>query len=478
MRTYHQFYIDGHWVAPVNGGQECDVINPANEEKSGSILLGDSADVDRAVVAAHAAFGTFSQTTLADRTELIASIANIYERRLEDMAAAISEEMGAPLHTLARPVQAPIGLWHLQTVLAAARDYPFERQQGQTLIRKEPVGVCALITPWNWPMNQIVCKVAPALLTGCTVVLKPSELAPYSAQIFAEILAEAGVPAGVFNMIHGDGAAVGPALSSHRLVDMVSLTGSTRAGASVARHAADTIKVVSLELGGKSANIILADAPLAEAVTAGVIGMMANTGQSCNAPSRMLVPRDLLGKAEEIAAQAAGQLVVGDPQDAGTTTGPVANRRQYQRVQAMISRGLEEGARLVVGGVGRVDGVHRGYFARPTVFSDVNRNMEIAREEIFGPVLVMIPYDTEEDAIDIANDSNYGLSGFVYGASVARAREVAKRLRTGMVHLNGATVDPSAPFGGYKQSGLGREWGAAGIDEFVETKAVMGNAEI
>lgn len=475
MHTYHQFYIDGQWVAPVNGGQLCTVINPATEEKSGSILLGDAADVERAVVAAHKAFASYSRTTLAHRMELIAAVANVYEKRLDDMAAAISEEMGAPLHSLARPVQAPIGLWHLQTVLGAASAYPFEKQQGATLITKEAVGVCALITPWNWPMNQIVCKVAPALLTGCTMVLKPSELAPYSAQVFAEILAEAGVPAGVFNMIYGDGATIGPILSSHPLVDMVSLTGSTRAGASVARNAAETIKIVSLELGGKSANIILDDAPLAAAVTAGVVGMMANTGQSCNAPSRMLVPRAKMAEAEAIAAEAVRHLVVGDPQAATTTTGPIANDRQYRRVQSMISQGIEEGARLVAGGVGRADGHERGYFARPTVFSDVDRTMLIAKEEIFGPVLVMIPYDTEEEAIEIANDSVYGLSGFVYGATVERAREVAKRLRTGMVHLNGATVDPSAPFGGYKQSGVGREWGSAGIDEFVETKAIMGS---
>lgn len=475
MRNYHQFYIDGQWVAPVNGGQLCEVINPATELPSGSVLLGDEADVDRAVKAAHKAFASYSRTTLAQRMELIAAIATVYEQRLDDMAAAISEEMGAPLKSLARPVQAPIGLWHLQTVLAVARHYPFDQQQGNTLITKEAVGVCALITPWNWPMNQIVCKVAPALLTGCTLVLKPSELAPYSAQVFAEILAAAGVPAGVFNMIHGDGARIGPLLSSHPLVDMVSLTGSTRAGASVAKHAAETIKVVSLELGGKSANIILDDAPLATAVTSGVIGMMANTGQSCNAPSRMLVPRAKLAEAEAIAVKALSQLVVGDPQAAATTTGPIANERQYRRVQTMIAQGVEEGARLVAGGLGRVAGLDRGYFARPTIFSGVDRNMSIAREEIFGPVLVMIPYDTEEDAIDIANDSVYGLSGFVYGGTIEQARSVARRLRTGMVHLNGATVDPAAPFGGYKQSGLGREWGAAGIDEFVETKAIMGS---
>ncbi|MBC7664578.1 MAG: aldehyde dehydrogenase family protein, partial [Caulobacter sp.] len=382
--------------------------------------------------------------------------------------------MGAPLKALARPVQAPIGLWHLQTVLGAARSYPFDQQQGNTLITKEAGRVCALITPWNWPMNQIVCKVAPALLTGCTMVLKPSELAPYSSQVFAEILATAGVPAGVFNMIHGDGAEIGPLLSAHPLVDMVSLTGSTRAGASVARHAAETIKVVSLELGGKSANIILDDAPLETAVTSGVIGMMSNTGQSCNAPSRMLVPAARLAEAERIAAATVERLVVGDPANAATTTGPIANQRQYERVQALIAQGIEEGATVVAGGPGRPAGLERGWFARPTVFSGVTNRMTIAREEIFGPVLVMISYADEDEAVAIANDSDYGLSGYVWGGSVARAAAIAKRLRTGMVHLNGAGIDLAAPFGGYKRSGNGREWGAAGIDEFLETKALMG----
>jgi len=475
MRSYQQFYIDGQWVAPANGGQRCEVINPATEQAAGTILLGDEADVERAVAAAHRAFASYSLTPLQQRLGLIGAIAHIYERRLDDIADAICEEMGAPMRALARPAQAPLGLWHWQTAMAAAKHYPFEKQQGNTLLVKEPVGVCALITPWNWPMNQAVCKIAPALLSGCTVVLKPSELGPFSAQILAEILHEAGVPAGVFNMIHGDGARIGPVLSAHALVDMVSLTGSTRAGASVARHAADTIKVVSLELGGKSANIILDDAPLAAAVTAGVIGMMSNTGQSCNAPSRMLVPAAKLAEAEQIAAAAVQTLVVGDPRAADTTTGPLANARQYERVQGMIAKGIDEGAKLVAGGLGRPDGLARGYYARPTVFSGAHNGMCIAQQEIFGPVLTMIPYDSEEQAIAIANDTVYGLSGYVYGATLERARAVAQRLRTGMVHLNGASVDPSAPFGGYKQSGVGREWGAAGIDEFVETKAIMGS---
>ena len=475
MRDYQLFYIDGLWVEPLTGGILHEVINPATEEVAGRIRLGSVADVDRAITAAHRAFASYSQSPLQDRIDLLAAICAEYEKRLSDIAEAVSEEMGAPLHNLALPVQAPIGLWHLQTALELAKDYPFEQVQGSTLLVKEPVGVCSLITPWNWPLNQIACKVAPALLAGCTVVLKPSELAPFSAQIFAEVLHAAGVPAGVFNMIHGDGAEIGPLMSSHPLVDMVSLTGSTRAGASVSKSAADTVKVVSLELGGKSANIILEDANLEEAVTSGVIGMMGNTGQSCNAPSRMLVPAKYLAEVERIAVAACAQLVVGDPQDPATTTGPIANERQYRRVQLMIEKGIEEGARLIAGGLGRPEGLDRGYFAKPTIFSGAHNGMCIAQEEIFGPVLTIIPYENEEQAIAIANDSIYGLSGYVSSGSLDHARQVAKRLRTGMVHLNGADVDPAAPFGGYKQSGIGREWGAAGIDEFVECKAIMGS---
>ncbi len=475
MRNYQQFYIDGQWVDPVGGGEQCDVINPATEEIAGSIRLGTDADVDSAVAAAHRAFRTYSRTTLNERLQLLAAVIGGYEKRLDDLAAAVTEEMGAPLHQLSKPFQAPIGLWHLQTTLALAKGYAFERQQGTTLLVKEPVGVCALITPWNWPLNQIVCKVAPALVTGCTMVLKPSELAPFSSQIFAEIMHAAGVPPGVFNLIHGDGAKIGPHLASHPLVDLVSLTGSTRAGAAVSKNAAATIKVVSLELGGKSANIILDDAPLDVAVTAGIMNMMTNTGQSCNAPSRMLVPAAKLDEAERIAASAVKKLIVGDPQNPATTTGPIANRRQYERVLTLIKTGIAEKAKLVAGGLGLPEGLTRGLYIKPTVFSQVTNQMRIAQEEIFGPVLTMIPYNTEEEAIAIANDTIYGLSGFVWGGTIEHARAVAKRLRTGMVHLNGATVDPAAPFGGYKQSGIGREWGAGGIDEYLETKAIMGS---
>ncbi len=474
MRNHNQFYIDGEWVDPIGGGESHDVVNPASGEIAGTIRLGSTADVDRAVEAAHRAFQSYSQTPLDERLALLSAIVAEYERRIDDIAAAVTEEMGAPCG-LAKHAQAPIGLWHLQTTIAVASNYTFETQQGSTRILKEPVGVCAMITPWNWPMNQIACKVAPALITGCTMVLKPSELAPFSAQIFAEVLHAAGVPAGVFNMVHGDGASIGPRLASHPLVDMVSLTGSTRAGASVSKHAAETVKLLSLELGGKSANIILDDAPLEAAVTAGVLNMMTNTGQSCNAPSRMLLPAAKLEEAEKIAAAAVATLVVGDPLNPQTTTGPIANERQFRRVQALISAGIEEGARVIAGGVGLPAGVERGYFARPTIFSGVQNNMRIAQEEIFGPVLVMIPYANEEEAIAIANDTVYGLSGFVWGGTVEHARDVAKRLRTGMVHLNGATVDPAAPFGGYKQSGVGREWGPSGIDEYLETKAIMGS---
>jgi aldehyde dehydrogenase (NAD+) len=475
MRTHHQFYINGQWVNPAAGATPFNAINPATEEVAGSIMMGGAADVESAVTAAHQAFASYSQSSLQSRLDLLARIIGIYERRMGDIAAAISEEMGAPLQNLAIPVQAPIGLWHLQTAYAMAQNYPFEVVQGTTLLVKEPVGVCALITPWNWPMNQVVCKVAPALVTGCTMVLKPSELAPFSAQIFAEIMHEAGVPAGVFNMIHGDGAKIGPVMSSHPLVDMVSLTGSTRAGSSVAASAASTIKVVSLELGGKSANIILEDADMTAAVSHGVVSMMGNTGQSCNAPSRMFVPAKRIDEVEKIAAAALAKVSVGDPQSPTTTTGPIANERQFERVQVLIDKGISEGAKLIAGGTGRVDGMTRGYFAKPTIFSRATNEMIIAREEIFGPVLTIIPYESEEDAIRMANDTVYGLSGYVYGGTVERAGAVAKRLRTGMVHLNGASVDIAAPFGGYKQSGSGREWGAAGLDEFLETKAVMGS---
>jgi len=471
MGSLQQFYINGQWVAPADGASSHTVINPATESSLGELAMGGAADIDAAISAAAAAFPAFSAEPLETRLGYLERIAEGYQARLEDIAQAISQEMGAPI-SLARKVQAPMGLGHLKTTLAVARDFPFEEQLGQAQIRRAAAGVCALITPWNWPMNQIMCKVAPAIAAGCTMVLKPSEFAPLSAQILAEIIDEAGLPAGVFNMVHGDGAQVGPLLSSDPRIDVVSLTGSTRAGESVSREAAATIKRVSLELGGKSANILLPGCDLQKAVTHGVRAMMNNTGQSCNAPSRMLVHADQLAEAEAIAAEACSTIVAGDPQDEGTVIGPIANGRQYQRVQSMIEKGTEEGAKLVAGGTGKPEGLEAGYFARPTVFSQVSNTMTIGREEIFGPVLVMIPYQTVDEAVAIANDSDYGLSGYVFGED-SEARAVAARLRTGMVHINGAGPDLQGAFGGYKQSGNGREWGRFGLEEFLETQSLF-----
>ena len=471
-------YIDGAWVAPVGGGPLHDVVNPATGDAVAAMAFGGDADIDLAVEAAHRAFQSWSQRSLAERLDLLSRICAIYERRMPEIAEAVTQEMGAPYHGLSLPLQAPIGLWHFQMTLAAARDFEFERMlNATTRIVREPVGVCALITPWNWPLNQVVVKVAPALATGCTMVLKPSQNSPLSAAILAEILAEAGVPKGVFNMIQGEGSRLGERLASHPLVDMVSLTGSNPAGAAVSKAAADSVKRLSLELGGKSANIILDDADFEQAVTHGVVQMMSNSGQSCNAPSRMLVPINRLSEVERIAVAAAEATIVGDPFAPDTQVGPIANRRQFDRVQQLIQQGLAEGAKLIVGGPGLPDGIDCGNFARPTIFSGVDNGMTIAREEVFGPVLAIIPYDDEEEAIAIANDTPFGLSGYVTSASRDRAERVARRLRTGMVHLNGASVDLQAPFGGYKQSGVGREWGAWGLEDFLETKAVMGAVE-
>lgn len=476
MRQCLKFYVDGAWQDPAEGVSRQEVINPATGQASGVVALGGEEDARGAIEAAHRAFESWSQAPLSQRIELLGAICGIYERRLDDVADAITEEMGAPLHALSKPVQARIGLWHFQTALKVAQAFPFETARGTTRIVREPIGVCTLITPWNWPMNQIACKVAPALATGCTMVLKPSEFAPYSAWIFAEILHEAGVPAGVFNMIYGDGAKVGPVLAAHPLVDMVSLTGSTRAGASVSHAAADSIKRVSLELGGKSANIVCESADLAKAVVHGVKSMMSNTGQSCNAPSRLYVPASRLEEAEALAVQTCAAMVVGDPRAPQTTVGPIANSRQFERVRQLIQTGIDEGATLLCGGLDRPAGAEDGgFFVKPTVFSRVEDHMTIAREEIFGPVLVIRPYTDLDEAIRSANDSPYGLSGYVSAGTPDEARAVAKRLRTGMVHLNGASGDMAAPFGGYKQSGLGREWGAAGFEEFLETKALMGS---
>ncbi len=469
----NQFYIDGQWVEPA-GSARLDVIDPATEAPVGTIALGTAADVERAVAAARAAFPAFSATSREARLDLLARICDTYKKRYDDMARAICTEMGAPLKALAGSGQAGSGLAHFKIAAGALRDFPFEKIQGSTRIVREAIGVCGLITPWNWPANQIACKVAPALAAGCTMVLKPSELAPLSALVLAEILHEAGVPAGVFNLVNGDGEGVGAPLSAHPDVDMISFTGSTRAGKQVMKTAADTVKKVALELGGKSANILLDDADFPKAVKQGVQTLMVNSGQNCNAPSRMLVPEDRLDEVEALAAAVVARSVVGDPLADGTTMGPLANAAQFRRVQSLIEQGVAEGAKLVAGGPGRPQGIERGFFARPTIFSRVSSGMTIAREEIFGPVLSILPYKDEDDAVRIANDTPYGLSGYVSSADLARARAVARRLRTGNVHLNGAPVDMTAPFGGYKQSGLGREWGAYGLEEFLETKAIIG----
>jgi aldehyde dehydrogenase (NAD+) len=473
MTEHLEFYIDGRWVPPAGQAKTLDVVNPATEQVVARISAGTPADVDRAVAAARRAFETYGRSSRDERVALLERIAAVYEKRLGEIAATISEEMGAPM-TLARAAQAPAGLAHLKQTLAVLEDYPFLEAKGTTRILREPVGVCGLITPWNWPMNQIMCKVAPALAAGCTMVLKPSELAPLSGIMTAQVLHEAGLPAGIFNLVNGEGPVVGAAMAAHPGIDMMSFTGSTRAGTQVAKAAADTVKRVAQELGGKSANILLDDADFGRMVKHGVRACFNNSGQSCNAPTRMLVPRARLAEAATIAKETADATVVGDPQGEKTNLGPVAGKAQFEKVQKLIEKGITEGADLVAGGLGRPQGLDRGYYVRPTVFSNVRNDMTIAREEIFGPVLCIIPYDTEDDAVKIANDTPYGLSGYVSSGDPERAFRIASRLRTGNVHLNGATVDYAAPFGGYKQSGNGREWGEFGFEEFLEVKAVMG----
>jgi len=472
MRDCRQFYIDGKWVNPIHV-RDFLVVNPATEEPVATISLGSSADIDKAVVAAERAFESYSGTTLDDRVKILRRIMEIYQQRMEEMAATISLEMGSPIG-LSRAAQAPAGLAHLSEIVKVLGDFKFEELKGTTLMRKEPIGVCGLITPWNWPMNQIVCKVAPALAAGCTMVLKPSEIAPLSAYLFAQILHEAGVPPGVFNMVNGDGPTVGTAISSHPDVAMVSFTGSTRAGVAVASTAAPSVKRVTQELGGKSANIILDDSDLANAVKEGVQACFRNSGQSCNAPTRMLVPRSKMAEAVKAARQTADATKVGDPFAENIHIGPLASKAQFEKVQGLISAGIEEGATLVTGGPGRPDGLPKGYFVKPTIFADVRNDMTVAREEIFGPVLCIIPYEDEADALRIANDTHYGLSGFVTSENIERARRVAKRIRAGNVHINGGRVDFGGCFGGYKQSGNGREWGEAGLEEFLELKAIFG----
>jgi len=472
MREGLRFYIDGEWVDPMQP-RVVDVINPATEKAIGRVSLGSAADVDRAVAAARIAFATYSQTSKAERIALLEKVIARYQDRLDDLAETISLEMGAPM-SLATAAQAPMGLTQLNGALGVLKDYEFQRTQGNTLIIKEPIGVCGFITPWNWPTNQIMCKVAPALAAGCTIVLKPSEVTPLSGIILAEIMDAAGVPCGVFNLVNGDGPGVGAAISKHPDIDMVSITGSTRAGVLVAKAAADSVKRVTLELGGKSANIILPDADLREAVAHGVEKCFGNSGQSCTAPSRMFVHASQHAEALEIANQVVSGLAVGDPASPDTAIGPVANKSQYEKIQALIQKGIDEGAELVCGGTGKPEALQTGYYVKPTVFGNVRNDMTIAREEIFGPVLAILPYETEEEAIALANDSDYGLSGCVYSGELKHAVAVASKLRTGQVHINGASADFTAPFGGYKKSGNGREWGVEGFEEFLETKALMG----
>lgn len=472
MSNALKFYINGQWVDPVKPNT-LDVINPATEEAFARISMGSAADVDKAVAAAKAAFKTFSRTTKAERVALLKKILAAYEARMEDIAVAVSAEMGAPM-TLARDSQAWIGKAHIEATLKSLEKMELEEPRGKTRIVREPVGVVGLITPWNWPLNQIACKVAPAIAAGCTMVLKPSEVAPINAIIFAEVMHAAGVPAGVFNLVNGDGPSVGQVIAGHKDVDMVSFTGSTRAGIIVAKTAADTVKRVSQELGGKSPNIILPDADFETAVAKGVQGCFGNSGQSCNAPTRMLVPQARHDEALVIAKKAAEAHKVGDPKAADTVLGPVVSEIQFNKIQGLIETGIKEGATLVTGGTGRPEGLNRGYFVRPTVFGNVNSNMTIAREEIFGPVLAIMPYTSEEQAIEIANDTVYGLAAYVQSKNLDHARDVARQLRAGQVKINYPAWDAYAPFGGYKQSGNGREYADFGIHDFLEVKAIGG----
>ena len=472
MREYLQFYIDGKWVDPIRPNT-LDVDNPTTEKVSGRIALGSSADVDVAVQAARRAFATWSQTTREQRLDVLSAVMTEYQKRAGDLADAVHEEMGAPTSLAAGP-QVNLGLGHLSTAIDALKNFEFEEQHGSTLVVKEPIGVCGLITPWNWPINQIACKVFPALATGCTMVLKPSEVAPYSAQIFTEILDAASVPAGVYNLVYGDGPGVGAALSSHPDIDMVSFTGSTRAGVDVAKNAAATVKRVTQELGGKSPNVVLDDDAFAQSVAAGTSVMMVNSGQSCNAPSRMLVPNSRMDEAIAVARETVSAVTVGDPNDK-KAIGPVASRAQFEKIQGLLQKGIDEGATLVVGGPGRPDGLETGYYVKPTVFAHVTNDMTIAREEIFGPVLCILGYDDLDQALEIANDTDYGLAGYVSGADLDQARSVARRIRAGSVAINHG-FDMNAPFGGYKRSGNGREWGQFGFDEYLEIKAALGYA--
>lgn len=467
-----RFYIDGRWQERVEAPQ-IPVIDPYSEGLVGHVAAGSPADVDLAVAAARRAFVSFSRSTVEERLALLGRVLTLLEERAELFAQAIMTEMGAPIE-FARAAHVPFGQAHVRAQMEVLQRYKFLSHEGATAIAKEPIGVCALITPWNWPLYQITAKVAPAIAAGCTIVLKPSELSPYSAQLFAQVMHDAGVPAGVFNLVGGTGEVVGAALASHPDVDMISITGSTRAGVLVAQAAAVTVKRVVQELGGKSPNLFLDDADFETGVAKGLLAGMRNAGQSCSAPTRMLVPASRLAEVEALAVAAAAGITVGDPRDAKTTMGPIANAAQYNRVQAMIACGIDDGAKLICGGLGRPAGLEQGYFARPTVFSEVTPGMRVAREEIFGPVLVIMPYRDEAEAIAIANDTVYGLGAHVQAGDPERARRVAAQVRAGQVHINYPAWNSHAPFGGYKRSGNGREYGVHGLEEYLETKAIVG----
>ncbi|MGD9806552.1 MAG: aldehyde dehydrogenase family protein [Hyphomicrobiaceae bacterium] len=469
-----EFFINGGWVAPASP-RKIAVIDPGTEAALGDVALGSAADVDKAVAAARAAFPGFSTMPVEERAALLGRIADVYKKRFGEMGQTISAEMGAPI-SFATRFQAGAGMGHFRVARDLLKDFPFIEREGSTEIVREPIGVVGMITPWNWPANQICCKVAAALAAGCTMVLKPSEVAPYSALLIAEILDEAGVPKGVFNLVNGD-AEVGQAIASHPDIDCVSFTGSTRAGVDVAIKAAPTVKRVGQELGGKSANIILDDDGFEKAVTDGVTLCFRNSGQSCNAPTRMLVPASRMAEASAIAKGVAERMKVGSPADPATEMGPVVSEVQWKKIQALIESGIKDGAEVAAGGAGRPQALDKGYYVKPTVFTGVTPDMTVAREEIFGPVLAIMPYKDVDDAVRIANDHPFGLAAYVSGTDAPAATKIARQLRAGMVTVNMAPADPKAPFGGYRQSGNGREWGRFGIEEYLETKAVLGAAD-
>ena len=472
MKDMHKFYINGKWVDPL-GSDTIEVINPSDESVIGTVSAGTKEDIDLAVAAAKEAFKSFGLSSKEERVSLLENIISEYENRSEELARTISQEMGAPLW-LSNVAQVTSGLSHFRDTLEVLKSFEFEKSENEYIVRKEPIGVIGMITPWNWPMNQMCTKVASAIASGCTMVLKPSEITPFCSIIFAEILDAAKVPFGVFNLVNGMGPIVGAALSEHKDIDMMHFTGSTRAGVAVAIASAPTVKRVAQELGGKSANIILDDADIKKAVGAGANHCFMNTGQSCNAPTRMLVSSKNYDQAVEIAIEAANSTVVGSPEDEGVKIGPISNKVQYEKVQRLIQIGIDEGARLVAGGLGRPDGLSKGYFARPTVFADVTNDMTIAREEIFGPVLSILKYESEDEAIDIANDTDYGLAGYVQSGDEDHAKDVARKIRAGQVSINRGNTGPAAPFGGFKTSGNGREHGLSGLEECLETKAILG----